>query len=83
LNITVHKYVIGKADFALVSRIHEYRTGTVNERVMIENYSLELPHRRINHEFVDMALSIDVGTIFNKQRVLIVKRNEDTAIPPT
>jgi hypothetical protein len=29
-----------------------------------------------------VALSIDVGTVFNKQRVLIVKRDEDTAITP-
>ena len=43
LDIAIDKEIIRQTDIALISIIHEYRTRTINERVMIENYSFELP----------------------------------------
>jgi len=64
VDINIDKKIIRQTDIALRSVIHEYRTSTVNERVMIENYSLELIR---TPESIHSALSINLGTVFNKQ----------------
>jgi hypothetical protein len=78
LHIGIDKEVVRKAHIALVPGIHEYRAGTVNKGIMIDNDSLE----DIVPESKHGARGIYIGTVFNKQCVQVGKTIEYTCATP-